>query len=70
MPGLSLVCVVGRGLGDVPGSAARILQAVAAAGVNVEMISLGASDIAIDFVVRQETAARAVRAIHDAFLAG
>jgi aspartate kinase len=70
MPGRSLVCVVGRGLGEVPGSAARILQAVAAAGVNVEMISLGASDIAIDFVVRQETAARAVRAIHDAFLAG
>jgi aspartate kinase len=69
-PGRSLVCVVGRGLGEVPGSAARILQAVAAAGVNVEMISLGASDIAIDFVVRQETAARAVRAVHDAFLAG
>lgn len=68
--GRSLVCVVGRGLGEVPGSAARILQAVAAAGVNVEMISLGASDIAIDFVVRQESAARAVRAIHDAFLAG
>ncbi|MEA3166785.1 MAG: aspartate kinase [Thermoplasmata archaeon] len=70
MAGRSLVCVVGRGLGEVPGSAARILQAVAAAGVNVEMISLGASDIAIDFVVRQESAARAVRAIHDTFLAG
>jgi aspartokinase len=42
---------------------------VAAAGVNVEMISLGASDIAIDFVVRQDTAPRAVRAVHDAFLA-
>ncbi len=68
--GRSLVCVVGRGLGDVPGSAARILQAVAAAGVNVEMISLGASDIAIDFVVRQDVAARAVRAVHEAFLAG
>lgn len=67
--GRSLVCVVGRGLGETPGSAARILQAVAAAGVNVEMISLGASDIAIDFVVRQEDAARAVRAVHDTFLA-
>lgn len=70
MAGRSLVCVVGRGLGEVPGSAARILQAVAAAGVNVEMISLGASDIAIDFVVRQDAAARAVRAVHDAFLSG
>lgn len=70
MRGRSLVCVVGRGLGQTPGSAARILQAVAAAGVNVEMISLGASEIAIDFVVRQEAAARAVQAVHDAFLAG
>lgn len=67
--GRALVCVVGRGLGETPGSAARILQAVAAAGVNIEMISLGASDIAIDFVVRQDDAPRAVRAVHDAFLA-
>jgi aspartate kinase len=69
MGGRSLVCVVGRGLGQAPGSAARILQAVAAAGVNVEMISLGASEIAIDFVVPEGSAARAVQAVHDAFLA-
>jgi aspartate kinase len=68
MPGRSLVCVVGRGLGNTPGSAARILQAVAASGVNVEMISLGASAIAIDFVVREGDAPQAVRAVHDAFL--
>jgi aspartate kinase len=65
----SLVCVVGRGLGKTPGSAARILQAVAAAQVNVEMISLGASEIAIDFVVRQDAAGRAVQAVHETFLA-
>ncbi|MEA3202570.1 MAG: aspartate kinase, partial [Thermoplasmata archaeon] len=46
----TLVCVVGRGLGQAPGAAAAILGAVGDAGVNVEMISLGASDIAIDFV--------------------
>lgn len=69
MAGRSLVCVVGRGLGQTPGSAARILQAVAAADVNVEMISLGASEIAIDFVVRQDAAGRAVQAVHEAFLA-
>lgn len=66
--GRSLVCVVGRGLGETPGSAARILQAVGDAGVNIEMISLGASDIAIDFIVRADVRPRAVRAIHKTFL--
>jgi len=64
-PGRTLVCAVGRGLGETPGSAAAILGAVGKAGVNIEMISLGASDIAIDFVVRREDAAAAVRAVHD-----
>lgn len=67
LPRRGLVCVVGRGLGETPGSAARILGAVAAAGVNVEMISLGASAIAIDFVVEQAQWLQAVRAVHDAF---
>jgi aspartate kinase len=66
-PGRTLVCVVGRGLGQTPGSAAAILGAVGRAGVNVEMISLGASDIAIDFVVRREDADAAVRAVHGLF---
>lgn len=69
-PGRGLVCVVGKSLGETPGSAAGILHAVGAAGVNVDMISLGASDIAIDFIVKQEDAARAVRAVHDAYLRG
>lgn len=66
--GRSLVCVVGRGLGERPGSAARILASVAERGVNVEMISLGASDIAIDFIIESPQAATAVQAIHETFL--
>lgn len=64
----SLVCVVGRGLGDTPGSAARILQAVGDQDVNVEMISLGASDIAIDFIVGAKARVAALQGIHAAFL--
>ncbi len=64
----SLVCVVGRGLGETPGSAARILDAVGAKGVNIEMISLGASDIAIDFIVEAHQRDDALRSVHDAFL--
>ena len=68
LPDRALVCVVGRGLGETPGSAARILQSVSDAGVNVEMISLGASDIAIDFTVKAADRAAALRGIHHVFL--
>jgi aspartokinase len=67
-PHRALICVVGKGLAETPGSAASILGAIANAGVNVEMISLGASNIAIDVIVKAEDKDAAVRAIHDAFL--
>ena len=66
-PGRSLVCVVGKGLGATPGSAARILAAVGERGVNVEMVSLGASDIAIDFLIAGGDRQRAVQGIHETF---
>lgn len=65
---MALVAVVGKGLGQRVGSAAQILQSVSGAGVNIHMISLGASDIAIDFVVREPDAEKALRAVHAAFL--
>lgn len=65
---MALVAVVGKGLGDRIGSAAAILQAVADGGVNIHMISLGASDIAINFVVKESDAEPALRAVHAAFI--
>lgn len=70
LPGRSLVCVVGRGLGERPGSAARILDAVSKAGVNVEMISLGASDIAIDLIIQTRDHDRTLQGVHAEFLNG
>ena len=64
----ALVCVVGRGLGDIPGSAARILRSVSDADVNIEMISLGASEIAMDFIVAQHHRQAALQALHAEFL--
>lgn len=66
--GSALVCVVGHGIGATHGTAGKIFSAVGAAGVNIEMISVGASDIALNFVIRGSDKERAVRAIHDAFL--
>ncbi len=68
IPGRSLVCVVGRGLGETPGSAARILQAVSDRAVNIEMISLGASEIAIDFIVPSEQRVDALQGLHRVFM--
>ncbi len=70
LPDRALVCVVGKGLGERPGSAADILDAVAQAKVNIEMISLGASDLAIDFIMQDKGSSAALRAIHDRFLNG
>ncbi|MHB8054425.1 MAG: aspartate kinase, partial [Candidatus Aminicenantales bacterium] len=65
--GLSLVAAVGEGLSTCRGLAARVFTAVADAGVNVEMISSGASGVASYFLVRKADALPAVRAIHAEF---
>lgn len=66
--GMALVSVVGKGLGDRIGSAAQILASVSRADVNIHMISLGASEIAINFVIRAPDAEAALRAVHKTFL--
>lgn len=68
LPEMALICVVGKGLAETPGSAAAILGAISKAGVNIEMISLGASNIAIDVIVNDQDKDAAVRAVHEAFL--
>src|SRR5438552_7100466 len=68
IPEMSLVCVVGRGIGSTHGTAGKIFTAVGHAGVNIEMISVGASDIALNFVVKRKDRDACVRAIHGEFL--
>jgi len=65
--GLSLVAAVGEGISLCRGLAARVFTAVADAGVNVEVISSGASGVASYFLVRKADALPAVRAIHAEF---
>ena len=63
--GMAIVSVVGRGFVRHPGLAARIFQAIR--DVNVVMISFGASDVNLSFVVAEGDAERAVRALHREF---
>ncbi|PWW80364.1 aspartokinase [Tuber magnatum] len=62
--GLCIVSLVGRHMKRMVGIAGRMFAALAEAGVNVEMISQGASEIGISCVVREEVAVRAVNVLH------
>ncbi len=66
--GLSLVCFVGEEIGSREGVAGRVFSVVGSAGVNVEMISVGASNVALAFVVQADDVERALAALHEAFL--
>ena len=66
--GLSLVCVVGKGLRETKGIAGRTFDAVARAGVNVELISDSGSDIALNFSVKTEDDDKVIKALHGEFI--
>jgi aspartate kinase len=59
------VSIVGAGIHNAPGYAARMFGALADAGVNIEMIST--SEVRITAIVAEDDVETAVRALHDAF---
>ncbi len=61
----AIVCCVGEDLQPTPGIAGRIFTAIA--GINVQMISQGASETNISFVIDETDVERAVRGLHAAF---
>lgn len=50
------------------GTAGKMFTALASAGVSIEIISQGASEISISCVVRKEKALPAMQAIHQGLL--
>jgi aspartate kinase len=59
------VSIVGAGIQNAPGYAARMFAALRDAGVNIEMIST--SEIRITTIIAEDALETAVRALHDAF---
>jgi aspartate kinase len=59
------VSIVGTGIQNAPGYAARMFGALAEAGINIEMIST--SDIRITCIIEEAEVERAARALHAAF---
>ena len=59
------VSIVGSGIGNAPGYAAKMFGALADAGVNIEMIST--SEIRITCIIAEDQVEEAARALHTAF---
>ena len=63
----AIVCVVGDNLKFTPGLAARLFRAIDS--TNVNMISQGASEINLTFVIDESDVDRVARLLHDEFFA-
>jgi aspartate kinase len=61
----AIVCLVGENLRDTPQIAARVFAALGK--INVRMISQGASEINITFVIDEEDVPEAIRRLHKEF---
>src|SRR6185436_7891677 len=59
------VSIIGAGIQNAPGYAARMFRTLADAGVNIEMIST--SEIRITTIIAEDALETALRALHDAF---
>ncbi len=66
--GLALLAVVGRGMVKAKGTAARILNAVSAADVNIKMIDQGSSELNVIIGVEEKELETALMAIYAEFV--
>jgi aspartate kinase len=67
-PGRAILAMVGEGMKYALGTAGKMFSTLGAAGVNIEMISQGASEINISCVVKEDDAEKGLKAIHKSFL--
>lgn len=63
----AIVCLVGEKLKGIPGIAGRVFGILGKTGITIEMISQGASQINLTFVVSAADAPKAVKLLHTEF---
>ena len=66
--GLALIAVVGRGMKEAKGTAARVFMAASNADVNIKMIDQGSSELNIIIGVDESDYENALRAIYSEFV--
>ncbi|MBE3571202.1 MAG: aspartate kinase [Bacillales bacterium] len=64
---LALIMLVGEGMRRNIGTTARAASALAKAGVNIEMVNQGSSEVSMMFGVKEEVESRAVQALYEEF---
>ena len=64
--GLGKVSIVGTGIQNQPGYAARMFQILAKKNINIEMITT--SEIRITCIIKEENLSKAASALHDEFI--
>jgi aspartate kinase len=62
--GMAIISLVGRQLKSMVGISGRFFSALGEHGINIEMISQGASEINISCVIEERHAARALNVVH------
>lgn len=63
----AVLCVVGETIKYAQGIAGRVFMALSDAGVNIELISHGGSEINLTFVIAEQQVQAAVKALHEEF---
>ena len=64
VPGMAIISLIGRQLRNMVGISGRFFSTLGEQGVNIEMISQGASEINISCVIEERDANRALNVVH------
>jgi len=64
---IALICAVGAGLASAKGIAAKTFNVISLNGVNVDLISAGASTVAFHFTINKKDLEITIRKLHDEF---
>ncbi|UOE96015.1 aspartate kinase [Alkalihalobacillus sp. LMS39] len=63
----AMIMIVGEGMHNTVGIASRATSALSKAGVNIEMINQGSSEVSLVFGIHQQDADEAVRSLYEEF---
>lgn len=66
----AIICIIGEGLRNTPGIAGKTFAALGKNRINVEMISQGASEINLTFIIDGKYAEKAVKILHKEYFGG
>ncbi len=64
---ISLIAIVGEGINDTHGIAAKLFNAISGEGINAKVVSMGVSDVASYFIVDSVQRNAAIKSIHKEF---